>query len=699
MKKLLALTLAAVFIASVLTACGEPKNAAIGANIRVTSSDGEDAAAWLTARLGDALTDRVVLGTAADGYGIDVSTLEADGYFIRSFGREDVLFAKTADGLDRAVRKYAKCVESGAAVADVTYHEGYRVKSVKLAGRDISEYTIYIEDETYLRSAAKDLASLLGQACGVSPAIEKTAPAAPFIEIKYVHDEALGNVGHRWNVTEDGVVLECSDKYPSQSAALAVRRFLVKYLDWAGLIFGFADLAAADEVSIPVGASLEESVAFEYASPCSSQHVLYEKLPNQMRGYGVSKLSCHGMQGNRFAGDLSLSPDRNWAWDQPCWLDEEFYEAAREDIVAFIEARGGAAAVESGALQFVDVAHGDNSNWCRCKECQKLYIAEGGTHAAEVLTWVNRLSDDLNETYPGLYYGVFAYEMTKKPPKTVRPNGHVYITFCYDRSCSAHPLDGSRCTTMDQWGKDHDNPNLSAWLETWLSFTKNVYVWYYGLHNDLSTMSFIHTVRDDLRYMRDVGVKGIYWESHEAGFSTNWVAYCLQAELLWNVDMSDAEYDALYDRYLRAFYGDAANTVKEYLAVLSSVEEHGQCVACWAGLISDGWKYTNVNDDLYAERFDLLYSLIELAVTEADTFAEARRLEMVACNCAYVGCLASYPKAQAAGDEARMAELCERYAKIDERLTKYGMDMTNGDTLTTLWPQSYPRTLPEVFSK
>ena len=73
-----------------------------------------------------------------------------------------------------------------------------------------------------------------------------------------------------------------------------------------------------------------------------------------------------------------------------------------------------------------------------------------------------------------------------------------------------------------------------------------------------------------------------------AGFSANWVAYCLHAELVWNVDMSDEEYDALYDRLLRTFYGDAAPLMREYLDVLSSTEEHGQCVACWMGLLPGG---------------------------------------------------------------------------------------------------------------
>ena len=207
MKKIIALLLAAVMLAAALASCAVSPNAAISANVRLTSSDAASAAAWLTERLGDALNGSVVLGTSADGYCVDLSALESDGYFIRSFGREDVLFARTAEGLDRAVRKYAKMVEAGS-VSDVTYHEGARIKKLTIAGRDISEYTIYIEDEANLRSAAKDLASLLEYACGVKPAVSTDAPASPYIELRFVHDEALASVGHRWRVTEDGVVIE-----------------------------------------------------------------------------------------------------------------------------------------------------------------------------------------------------------------------------------------------------------------------------------------------------------------------------------------------------------------------------------------------------------------------------------------------------------------------------------------------------------
>ncbi|MBO4868111.1 MAG: hypothetical protein J5585_00200, partial [Clostridia bacterium] len=265
MKRLLALILAVIMLTATLSGCATAPNgaaaSAISANIRTTSSDATDAAAWLTERLGDKLTDRVVLGTSADGYGIDVSSLEKDGYFIRSTGGETALFARSTDGLDRAARKYAKMFEAGS-VTDVTCHEGARIKRLTIAGRDISEYTICCEDERYMLAAANELSARIAEATGVTLAVSSSEPAAPYIALRYVRDEALKNVGYRWSVTEDGLTIECSDAYKAQSAYSAVARFLEKRLDWFGLSYGWEDLTPADLVEIAEGESGGETPNF-----------------------------------------------------------------------------------------------------------------------------------------------------------------------------------------------------------------------------------------------------------------------------------------------------------------------------------------------------------------------------------------------------------------------------------------------------
>ena len=682
MKKPLSLILAVILLASVLASCATSP-AALDPRITVTSSDASDAAAWLSDRLGDRLTDRIVLGTATDGYGVDVSALEDDGYVIRSLGDEIALFAKTSQGLDRAARKYAKMAEAGT-VEDVTYHEGCRVKRIEIAGRDIAEYTIFCENEPYMLSAANELSARIAEACGARLAVSSAEPAAPYIAFGYVRDEALGNVGHRWSVADGGVTIECSDKYKSQSALYAALRFLEKNLGWMGLIFGIEDLPAAELVEIAAGASLEESVAFDWALPCSVTTIPYDRLSNANGEYGVKMLCCHGMQANRFAGDMSASPDHNWAVDQPCWLDDTFYEASREDIVAFIEARLAAGAVIGEDFRFVDVSHGDNSGWCRCKKCTKMYAAEGGTHTAEILTWINALSDELDETYPGLMYGVFAYEMTKQPPKTVRPNEHITVSFCYDRCCSAHPMDGSKCTSCDQW--TYSNAQLTEWLEGWLAICDYVTVWQYYMANSLLSTTFFHVIRDDVRFLAGAGVKQVFGCADDHGFSGNWIAFCLMSELYWNAEMSDAEYDALYDRLLHTFYGDAADDMRQYFEIFGRIEEYGSCQTCWGAYVPEAATCLTVDADTYAAKYDALLEIVEGAIPLANSAIGEKRIAMIGCSVIYTGSLCAYPTAKAAGDEARVDELCRRYDLLVERLGRYGVNADCKPSLKEIFP-------------
>ena len=80
MRRILSLTLAAIMLATALASCaGAPKTAVISPRITLTSSDGESAAEWLTARL-EAIPDRVVVGT--DG----VVSAGAEAEFSAGFG-------------------------------------------------------------------------------------------------------------------------------------------------------------------------------------------------------------------------------------------------------------------------------------------------------------------------------------------------------------------------------------------------------------------------------------------------------------------------------------------------------------------------------------------------------------------------------------------------------------------------------------
>ena len=688
MKRLLSLTLAAIFIAAALASCAAAPDGAISANIRVTSSDALDAAAWLDARLGERLTDSVVIGTNDDGYGVDISALEADGYFIRSFGREDVLFAQTPDGLDRAARKYAKMVEAGS-VTDATYHEGYRIKRVEIAGRDIGEYTIYCADDAELLAAANELANLVKKACGAELAVVTGEAVAPFIALRYVHDEALSTVGYRWSVGEDGLTVECSDAFKPSAAHFAVTRFLENAFGWFGLTYGYEALAEADLISLPVGESGGEVNAFLYAYPYGDfgaepfDHKYNEALNNNFSGV---RHCCHGLQNNRFAGELSMSANHNWSDDQPCYLSDEFFDVVYDDVLQYIEDKlvGGA---KIGVDFFnVDIAAGDNSNWCQCRKCRRMFSEEGGTEAGAVVTWANRLSEALDKVHSGLKYGIFAYAGTNKPPKTVRPNDLLVITYCFDMSCDTHPHDGSLCegdlnnhvpyNTFPHL-QDHNNVYMGEHLREWTNISDNINVWFYGMAARLVTMDFIHTVREDLIFFCDLGVKSFFWEAEDYGYSANKAAKWLMSGLVWNIDMTDEEYDTYYDRVLEALYGDGWEYVKEYVAAVDSIYRNGPCLHGWGGYIVE---------PMWEKRFDTLFELLESALPLANSRLQEVRLTKLDASCLYSGCAASFFNAKEAGDAERLAELERRYQLIFERTKKMGIDLSayGGDPVPDL---------------
>ncbi|MBR5741026.1 MAG: hypothetical protein IKX91_00580, partial [Firmicutes bacterium] len=224
MRKILALLLAALFVASALASCTSSPKASFGANIRVTSSDAQDAAAWLAERLGDKLTGKIVIGTDAEGLGADVSTLEDDGYIIRAAGGEVALLARTPEGLDRAVRKYAKAVEAGDPIANELYHDGARIEKMTIAGNDLSEYAITVEGEwEYLRrwtevNAASSLSALLEIATGVKVPVGGDAPHK--IIFRGIKDESFKWSSYHYYVKDGDLVIEYTDTAGARNGAL-----------------------------------------------------------------------------------------------------------------------------------------------------------------------------------------------------------------------------------------------------------------------------------------------------------------------------------------------------------------------------------------------------------------------------------------------------------------------------------------------
>ena len=700
MKKLLALILAAAMLSAALASCAATPETAPGANIRVTSSDAADAAAWLAARLGERLTDKVVIGTDADGYGVDVSALEDDGFFIRSFGREDVLFAKTSEGLDRAVRKYAKMVESGEPICDETYHEGAFVGRLTVAGADISTFGVRVEeyaankddqpggdwgewipltksapeqseDVTRLKERVEQtvvpaLSPLFERLCGASLADE--ADAKHHIVFRPSGAKSFTEGDFRYFVEDGDLIFEYAELLGAKNGVFA---FFEDQCGWQNVDDSLDHIAEADEIAIPEGLDVTVDPMLDGIllpmlqynnSACLSSGAV-SALCNV--SYRIPH-ACNGWLNYKWGG-------YNVEYSQPCMSDPTVLGYVTDGILDYIEERLDGGATVGYDLTHIDVAHGDNGSFCHCRNCLRVYAEEGSVAGASV-RFANAIWENLDgEGYGLLKVITYAYLVNHEPCRT-RPLDNVWITFCADLHCTIHPLDGTKCfedTHFDGFG----SREYAEWIRGWAALTDNLYIWNYDLDYNIHPFIVVEQIWDDLHFLRDAGATRMYWQCRYHGLGIIELESQLMNWLNTHPKATKAEYYDEYHSLLELHYGSAWDKVAEAFALWEDAEMQSEnCCSGW--LFASVLDTDQMNYDYYAENcWEPILSLLSQAEADADCARQVSELQLVRACHLYHGCLANYYAAYETGDEAMLSLLEARYVEMLELLKANGKDV------------------------
>jgi len=132
-----------------------------------------------------------------------------------------------------------------------------------------------------------------------------------------------------------------------------------------------------------------------------------------------------------------------------------------------------------------------------------------------------------------------------------------------NKRCQFHPL------------ADPDCPNNTIFRERlsgWLKYAGSVYAWLYEVNfaGWMRVHPNLHVLAEDLRYLTDVGVKGIFTEGNQQGWwgelfdgEMNELRAYLVARLMWNPDL---DWRQERREFCAAYYGAAAGAVvEEYL--------------------------------------------------------------------------------------------------------------------------------------
>ncbi|MBN2580379.1 MAG: DUF4838 domain-containing protein [Pirellulales bacterium] len=238
-------------------------------------------------------------------------------------------------------------------------------------------------------------------------------------------------------------------------------------------------------------------------------------------------------------------------YSQLCCTNEEVIRLCTEGTLAAMKA------LPEGRV--FSVSQNDCFNYCQCENCQKL-AREEESQMAPVLALVNRVAEAVEREFPNNTVETLAYQWTRKPPKTIRPRKNVVVQLCSIECCFSHPLETCNGPENRRFRED-----LAAWSQT----GGRLWVWDYttDFANYLLPFPNHRVLRENIRFYVARGVTGIFEEDSYETPHSELAALdgYLMAKFLWNPDYDEAR---ATDEFLTAYYGPAAESIRQYLNLL-----------------------------------------------------------------------------------------------------------------------------------
>lgn len=229
---------------------------------------------------------------------------------------------------------------------------------------------------------------------------------------------------------------------------------------------------------------------------------------------------------------------------QLCLTNDDVFEIARETLRKWI--------CENPDCKVFSIAQNDWHQYCTCPKCKALDDAYG-TPAASLITFVNRLADDIKDDYPDVLLHTFAYQYTKKAPIGLKARDNVIVRLCN--------IECSWDMPMEAQAKIFPDSAAAGFVENishWGALCNHLYIWDYACNfrNYLLPFPNYHSLPENIRTYHKNHIVGVLQQGNFAYGETSGLADLesyLAAKLLWNPYQDE---NPIIDAFIRGVYGE-----------------------------------------------------------------------------------------------------------------------------------------------
>ncbi len=236
--------------------------------------------------------------------------------------------------------------------------------------------------------------------------------------------------------------------------------------------------------------------------------------------------------------------------DQLCLTNPRTLELAIQGVRSWLAQNPGA--------KIISVTQNDNQNYCVCKNCKKV-DREEGSQAGTMLRFVNAIADNIKEDYPDVMVDTFAYQYTRKPPKTTVPRDNVIVRLCSIECRFSTPLDSGVVAENDKFVED---------IKKWSEICDNLFVWDYTTNyaHYLAPFANFDIIQRNLQFFAENNVIGVYEEGNYTAAECDGefaeLRCYLLAKLMWD---PYCDIDRHMYEFCEAYYGSGAQGIIDFI--------------------------------------------------------------------------------------------------------------------------------------